>query len=82
MSTAVLHDAEQKHAWELRGHWAARRKVVLALSERCVVPRIEGYVERVSPTGAVAWVAGWHVPLCEVLAVGRPHFESERPPRP
>lgn len=76
MSDAVLHDAEQKFAWELRGHWAARRRVALALSDRCMTRHIEGYVERVSPTGAVAYVNGWHVPLAEVRAVSRPHFTA------
>jgi hypothetical protein len=79
MSQTVLHDSEQKFAWELRGHWAARRRVVLALSERCIIPRIEGYVEHVSPTGAVAYVEGWHVPLADVLAVSRPHFTETAP---
>lgn len=76
MKPEVLN-AEQAFAWELRGHWIARRPVVLTLSDRCVVPRIEGRVERVSVTGAVAYVAGWHVPLAEVTGIHRPHFSQE-----
>lgn len=68
-----LERFEQRIAWDLRGHWATRRPVVLILTDRCLVGRIEGRVEYVSVTGAFALVDGWHVPCAEILAVHRPH---------
>jgi hypothetical protein len=56
-------------AWELRGHWAAHRRVALTLSDRCIQKRIEGHVDRIATTDAFVVVDGWHVPLQDVLAV-------------
>jgi hypothetical protein len=61
-------------SWELRAKWATREEVVLSLSERCDPQRLEGTVDRVAPSGAFVIVAGWHVPIEDVLAVHRPHF--------
>lgn len=65
-------------AWELRGHWVARRTIVVTLTPRCLVDRIEGRVSHVSVTGAFAVIDGWHVPTVDVLAIHRPHH-SQRP---
>jgi hypothetical protein len=61
-------------SWELRARWAKREEVALSLSERCDPQRLEGTVDRVAPSGAFVIVAGWHVPMEDVLAVHRPHF--------
>ncbi len=77
-----VHDAEQAWAWELRTHWAKRRRVTLTLSDRCMIPSVTGLVDRVAVTGAFAIVSGWHVPLADVTGVFRPHFhqrEAEKP---
>ena len=72
----MLVRAESEVAWELRGHWAARRPVVVTLTSRCIVDRVEGLVEKVAVTGAFAVIDGWHVPVADILAVHRPHFEQ------
>lgn len=77
MSTRpTVRDPEQTFAWELRGHWAKRRRVILIMSDRCMVDRIEGTVTQVAVTGAFAIVDDWHVPLAEVVAIHRPHFHQ------
>jgi hypothetical protein len=63
-------------SWELRAKWATREEVVLSLSERCNPKRLEGTVDRVAPSGAFVIVAGWHVPMEDVLAVHTPHFSQ------
>jgi hypothetical protein len=68
--------SESAKAWELRGAWAKQSVVVLSLSERCKPRRLKGKVERVAPTDAFVVCAGWHVPMADVLAVHRPHFEQ------
>jgi hypothetical protein len=69
--------SEQQVAWELRGHWISQRRIVLTLTERCMVRRVEGRVSYVSVTGAFAVIDGWHVPCAEILGVARPHFTQE-----
>lgn len=61
-------------SWELRAKWATRQEVVLTLSERCQPRRLEGRVDRVAPSGAFVVVAGWHVPMGDVLGVHQPHY--------
>lgn len=63
-------------AWELRTAWATRRVVVLALSERCWPMRLEGRVDAVAATDTYCVVAGYHVPLDDVLGVFRPHYSQ------
>lgn len=67
---------ESATARELRDAWVARRVVVLSLSDRCEPRRLEGLVRSVAVTGAFVVVDGWHVPMADVLAVHRPHFEQ------
>lgn len=71
-----LTRSESAKAWELRTAWAKRRVVVLSLSERCEPRRLEGKVDAVAATDVYVIVAGIHVPLMDVLAVHRPHFEQ------
>lgn len=59
-------------AWELRTAWATGRRVALSLSERCTPRRVEGHVQVVAATSAFVTVAGWRIPLDEVLAVHLP----------
>ena len=79
----VRRDAEI--ARELReefwGGWRhGRRDVVLTLSERCEMRRLQGRVRRVAVTGAFVVIVDAegeiHVPICDVLAVHRPHFSQ------
>lgn len=58
--------------WELRAAWASGKRVSLSLGERCVQPRIEGWVTRVAATGAFVHVGGQHVPADAILAVHLP----------
>ena len=67
---------EQTVAWELRGYWAKRQRVVVTLSKRCIVDRVDGYVDHVSVTGAFAVIDGWHVPCVDVLGIATPHFSQ------
>jgi len=67
---------EQSTAWDLRDAWWSRRDVRLTLTERCVIRTVVGRVSAVSVTGAFATVAGWHVPLTEVLGIGKPTLED------
>ena len=69
----TLERSEAALAWELRGAWAARKRVVVVLTDRCMVQRVEGFVQRVAVTGAFAIIDGWHVPMSEVLTVRSPH---------
>lgn len=69
---------EHRLAYEMRAHWALRRPVVLTLSDRCVVQRVEGTVEQVAVTGAFVVVDGWHVPLQDILSVRTPHFTQRQ----
>jgi hypothetical protein len=79
---------ESEMARELREEfWAGwrsgpQRDVVLTLSERCEMRRLQGRVKRVAVTGAFVIVTAkdgdWHVPIDDVLAIHRPHFEQER----
>lgn len=64
-------------AFELRARWADRRPVVLTLTERCVVRRVEGLVERVAVTGAFVICDSWHIPLGEILAIHSPHHSQK-----
>jgi hypothetical protein len=76
---------ESEMARELREEfWAGwragpQRDVVLTLSERCEMRRLEGRVKHVAVTGAFVVVTDaegdWHVPMCDVLAIHRPHFD-------
>lgn len=67
---------EQSTAWDLRTAWGGRRDVRLTLSERCMIRTIVGKVSAVSVTGAFATIDGWHIPLVEVLGVGRPTLDD------
>lgn len=82
---ANLAARESAAAWELRAAWAARREVVVALDHPAAFPRIQGYVENVSPTAAYAVIrdlgGACHVPLTLVLSIRSPHF-SEATDRP
>lgn len=83
---------ESAAAWDLRTAWALRHVVVLSLDpDVAAMPRLAGYVERVSPTGAtaqlepveapeaLAWETGLiTVPCGAVLSVRRPHFHEPR----
>jgi hypothetical protein len=75
---STLQRPEVATTWELRAAWAAGRRVVLTLTDRCVTERVEGIVEHVAVTGAFAIVDGWHVPLGDVLAVHRPHHTQRK----
>lgn len=63
-------------AWELRGHWATLREVVVVWPDG----RVRGYVEHVTPTDVFALVwdgrATVHVPLGLLPAVRQPHFDE------
>jgi hypothetical protein len=72
----VLERPEQATVWELRTAWAKGRRVVLTLSDRCMIQRIEGTVERVAVTGAFVLIEGWHVPVAEILGVASPHHSQ------
>jgi hypothetical protein len=67
---------EQAVAWQLCGHWITGKRVVLTLTERCMVRRLEGKVSYVAVTGAFAVIDGWHVPTQDVLGVATPHFSQ------
>jgi hypothetical protein len=67
---------ESAKAWELRTAWAKRREVVLSLSERCEPQRLQGKVDAVAATDVYVIVAGTHVPMIDVLAIHRPHFDQ------
>jgi hypothetical protein len=73
--TTVVRPGAAK-AWELRGAWANRKRVALSLSERCVISRLEGLVDRVAVTGAFVVIDGWHVPTEEILAIHKPTRRS------
>lgn len=72
----LLERREQQTAWELRGAWASGRRVVLTLSDRCQVRRVEGVVSYVSTTGAFVVAQGWHIPTAEILGVAAPHHSQ------
>jgi hypothetical protein len=74
----ALERNEQTIAWELRGHWISRRPVVLTLTKRCMIQRLEGNVSYVSVTGAFAVIDGWHVPTIEILGIVRPHHTQKQ----
>lgn len=67
---------EQSTAWDLRTAWGGSRAVRLTLTERCMIGTIVGKVSSVSVTGAFATIDGWHIPLVEVLGVGRPTLDD------
>lgn len=71
-----LERPEQSIAWELRGAWAAHKPVVVTLSPRCLIDRVEGLIEHVAVTGAFAVIDGWHIPCVDVLAVHKPHYSQ------
>lgn len=71
-----LARTEQATAWELRAAWGVAQDVRLTLTERAIIRTIVGRVSRVSVTGAFAVVDGWHVPIVDVLAVGKPTRED------
>lgn len=58
--------------WELRGSWAAGKRVAVSLDERCRPRRLEGKIQRVAPSGAFAVIEGFHVPMDAILAVHNP----------
>jgi hypothetical protein len=68
--------SEQDVAWDVRGRWAAHKRVVLTLSDRCMVQRVEGVIEYVAVTGAYCIVDGWHIPMIDVVGVAAPHFHQ------
>jgi nucleoside 2-deoxyribosyltransferase len=74
---ARLERPEQSTAWELCTAWAKGRPVVLTLSDRCMVQRIEGVVSRVAVTGAFVVIEGWHVPTVEILSIASPHYSQK-----
>lgn len=76
---ALVRD-EQAIIFELRTVWAKQLPVVLILTKRCQIRRIEGKVERVAATGAYVIVAGWHVPREDILNVLRPHYTQKGKP--
>lgn len=57
---------------DLRDAWLGRRQVRVTLTERCVIRTIVGRVSSVAVTGAFALIDGWHVPVEEVMGVGKP----------
>ncbi|HEV2790410.1 MAG TPA: hypothetical protein VGV69_03830 [Solirubrobacterales bacterium] len=59
--------------WELRQRWASGKRVSLTLDERGG-RRVEGQVQRVSPTGAWVKVNGMMIPTELILAVHNPAF--------
>jgi hypothetical protein len=67
---------ETAKAWELRGAWASQRRVVVMLTPRCVIDRVEGLVERVAVTGAFVVIDGWHIPTEDILTVLKPHHSQ------
>lgn len=73
-----LERPEQAKAWELRGAWAQHKPVVVSLSDRCMIDRVEGVVSYVSVTGAFAVIDGWHIPCEEVLAVHKPRHSQRK----
>lgn len=73
---SALERPEQSTAWELRTAWAKRSPVVLTLSERCMIRRLEGRVTRVAVTGAYVVIEDWHVPTVEILGVASPHHSQ------
>ena len=68
---------EQTTAWELRGAWIESKPVVLTLTERCMIRRLEGLIEYVSVTGAYVMIDGWHVPTVDILGVLKPHHSQQ-----
>jgi hypothetical protein len=73
---STLERSEQAIAWQLRGDWMAHRKVVLILTDRCMIRRVEGLIERVSVTGAFVICDGWHIPTVDILGIVRPHHSQ------
>lgn len=71
-----LTRSEQDLAWELRRAWAKWEPVVLTLSERCMVQRVEGRIKKVAVTGAFVVCDGWHIPTVEILGIAKPHFSQ------
>lgn len=69
--TDLVHD-ETRLAWQLREAWLARKQVRVTLTERCVIRTIVGTVKAVAVTGAFATIDGWHIPISEVMGVGKP----------
>lgn len=57
------------HAKELREAWLSRQRVLVTLTERCVVPMVVGRVGCVSVTGATAVIDGWTIPVDEVESI-------------
>lgn len=79
--TRTMARTESAVAWEMRRYWALGQPVDLILSERCMVDRIIGIVERVAVTGAFVIVDGWHVPTVDILhyeLVKRKHFDTAK----
>lgn len=74
----VLERPEQATVWDLRTAWAKNRRVVLTLSDRCMIRRIEGTVEQVAVTGAFVLISGWHVPCADILGISFPHHTQRR----
>ncbi len=69
--TATLERSEQATAWELRGHWAARRRVVLTLASR------RGSGRTGVGDGSVRGLRWWHIPTVDILRVARPHHSQK-----
>lgn len=75
----MLVRRESETAAELRDAWVRRRPVVLSLSERCIVQRLEDRVRFVAVTGAFAVMdhdGPLHVPMVDILNVRSPHFSQ------
>jgi hypothetical protein len=76
----MLATRESAAAWELRTAWASRRVIVILLDPAVAAfTRLAGWVERVSPTDALAVLETLDgervdVPCSAVLSLRRPHF--------
>jgi hypothetical protein len=76
----TLARQEQTVAWELRGAWISRKPVILTLTERCMIRRLEGRVEYVAVTGAFVLIDGWHIPTVDILRVAKSSPDLLRAP--
>lgn len=82
MTDRLPRRREDEVAWELRGHWATLREVVVVWPGG----RVRGYVQHVAPTDAFALI--WdglretHIPLAVVADVHRPHWTEELDGKP
>lgn len=63
-------------ASDLRAAWLVGHTLRVTLSERCDLPFIVGRVSSVSPTGALAVINGWSVPIDDITSVARPTHDE------